>query len=280
MTPFLLLLAFASPFQFREASSTAVELVENGRPVYVYNHGMTLAAGSPELKRRAAYLHPVRTPAGTVVTDDFPKDHLHHRGIFWAWPIVRHGGQRYDLWGVAEDGLRTRFVKWIAKETRGASARLAVENGWFAGEEQIVRETVDIVADPAKDGRRRLHFTLAFTATRLPIELEGDQTDDKGYGGFCVRFAPRTDTVIETDGGAEAKDTNMVPHAWAQLAGVFGGAKAAVRVDDNQRNPAYPNGWCLRRYGFLGVNYPGRKVHTLKPRAPLVLRYTVTLMDR
>src|SRR5687768_11792905 len=33
----------------------------------------------------ACYFHPLRTPAGTVVTDVAPADHPHHRGVFLAW---------------------------------------------------------------------------------------------------------------------------------------------------------------------------------------------------
>ena len=57
------LAAAPSPFQFRESSPTALELSENGEPVFVYNFGMVLAAGFPETMRRSSYLHPVYAPA-------------------------------------------------------------------------------------------------------------------------------------------------------------------------------------------------------------------------
>ncbi|MGB9605459.1 MAG: DUF6807 family protein, partial [Bryobacteraceae bacterium] len=70
-----LLLAHAaapgSPFAFREVGAGRLELSENGRPVFVYNYGMQLKEGAPEDRQRCCYLHPVWTPAGTVVTDDF-----------------------------------------------------------------------------------------------------------------------------------------------------------------------------------------------------------------
>src|SRR4051794_16531870 len=33
----------------------------------------------------ACFTHPLRTPAGEVVTDVSPADHKHHRGVFFAW---------------------------------------------------------------------------------------------------------------------------------------------------------------------------------------------------
>ena len=55
----------AGPFQFREINASSLELSENGRPVWVYNHGPILKDGvSPEF-RRSTYLHPVYAPDGT-----------------------------------------------------------------------------------------------------------------------------------------------------------------------------------------------------------------------
>ncbi|MBI4876342.1 MAG: PmoA family protein [Acidobacteria bacterium] len=264
-------LAAQGPFSLRDLNADSVELAEGGKPVFVYNHGMVLANGAPEAKRRSSYLHPVYAPDGTVLTDDFPRDHWHHRGIFWTWPIVRAGGVKYDAWLI--EGIKTRFVRWIQRQ----APRLAVENGWFAGDRKLVTETVEIVAHPTHDQRRVLDFRIVLEAAGIPVELEGEPAQEKGYGGFSVRFAPRQETVITTDKGAEARDTDMVPHPWAQLEATYSGRRAGLRIDIDPANPAFPNGWCLRKYGFLGVNYPGRKTITLQPGAPLVMKYRVTL---
>jgi hypothetical protein len=277
----LLLLAFAaaaqSPFEFVDVTPESIQLRENGQPVYTYNHGVMLAEDAPADRARCCYLHPLYSPAGVVVTDDFPKDHYHHRGVFSAWSIVSIDGKRHDLWLMK--GIRKRFERWHERKAGPESARLAVENGWYAGEEKVVRENLEIVAHPARDGRRSLEFSLSIRAFSREIGIQGDPTDQKGYGGFSVRFAPRKDTVITTDSGVEAKDTNMVPHAWAELAATYPAGRAALRIDIDPTNPGAPNGWCLRHYGFLGVNYPGNEMFTLMPGQPLNLRYTVTVRD-
>ena len=83
----LLARAADSPFAFTKIGDTGLQLAENGKPVYVYNFGDILKPGFPEHLCRSTYLHPVYAlPDGTpCVTDDFNKDHPHHRGIFWAW---------------------------------------------------------------------------------------------------------------------------------------------------------------------------------------------------
>jgi len=264
-----------APFAFRDIDGRSLELTERGKPVLVYNYGLIRKEGAPADRARCCYLHPVHAPDGTVVTDDFPRDHYHHRGISWMWPIVRIDGAQYDLWTLR--GIRHQFVRWTERETGAGSARLGIENGWYTGDRKVVAETVEIVAWPVKEGRRTLDLALRFEALERPIEVEGEPAQKKGYGGLSFRFAPREDTVIRTDAGLEKADSNMVPHPWAELEGLFEGRRAGARVTIDPGHPGYPNGWCLRHYGFLGVNYPGLAPLTLHPGQPLTLKYRVTL---
>ena len=39
---------------------------------------------------------------GHEITEDFPADHLHHRGVFWAWhQVLVNGKQLGDSWECA-----------------------------------------------------------------------------------------------------------------------------------------------------------------------------------
>ena len=250
-----------------------LELRDGAEPVLTYNYGVQLPAGVAADRKRCCYVHPLYAPNGVVVTDDFPADHPHHRGVFWAWPVVRFEGKQYDGW-MMRGGLEVRTEKTAAL----AGGVLQVENGWFAaGGRRIASERVRMEAGAKKGGAREIRFEVRLEAVAGPIELAGAPEQSKGYGGFSVRFAPRTETVIRTDTGLEEKDTDLVPHAWAELEAVYGGKKARLRIAGDERNPGHPNGWCLRRYGFLGVNYPGTSSVTLQTGKPLELRYTVTV---
>ncbi len=268
-------------FAFKEIGPTAIELSEEGKPVYVYNFGMTLAKGFPESMRRAVYLHPVFAPDGTVLSDDFNPNHPHHRGIFWAWPSITVNGKKDDIWGVG--GFRQQFVRWEGRETTGDTARLAVENGWYDGDRKFVEEHVTIVAHPAEGHRRTLDFTLRFEAVSDPVTVVGTPDQQKGYGGFTFRFATPegggSKTVITTDQGVSAQDGVMSRHPWAQIGGIYKGKAAGARVEDDPSNPGYPkNGWLMRHeLCCLNVSYPGRDPIVLQPGKPLTLKYRVIL---
>lgn len=273
----------ASPFAFQQDAKT-LTLTENGKPVWVYNHGMILKEGFPERMSRCCYLHPVYTPDGTLITDDFNKDHPHHRGISWMWPVVVVDGKTYDVWTVKD--MKERLVRWTARQTGPKSARLAVENGWFLGGRKVVKENVEIVTWAVEKNRRRMDFTLRLQAVGEPVEIAGTPDGKKGFGGFCFRFAPRdggaAKTVITTDTGIMEKDGVFSRHRWAQVSGTFQGRPEGGRIDDDPANPGFPrNGWLLRHgFGFMNPSWPGMEHYPLKPGAPpVVLRYHVTLFS-
>jgi hypothetical protein len=262
-------LAAQGPFTFRDVNGVSLELSEGGKPVFLYNYGGILRDGNPETSRRSTYLHPVYAPDGALITDDFNPDHPHHRGVSWMWPV---------------GAIRQRFVRWTARETAARAAKLGVENGWYIGERKVVRENVEILVHPSTGDVRRMDFTLRFEAVEGPVEIAGTPDQNKGFGGFCFRFAPRDGgsqkTVIRTDKGVAAKDGILEVHPWAEVEGRFNGRWERGRVEDDPSNPGFPNGWLTRHgFGFLNVSYPGLKLHKLEPGRPLVLKYRVSLFS-
>ena len=74
------------------SAAGALTVLDRGRPVLTYVHGDRLPEGlGPELAR-SCYIHPLYSLDGEVLTEDFPADHLHHHGLFWAWPAVEVRG--------------------------------------------------------------------------------------------------------------------------------------------------------------------------------------------
>ena len=83
-------LSAADSFHFTNVTDKSRALFEGDRPVFVYNHGVIAPPpGVPADRARSSYIHPLYGLDGEMLTDDFPKDHYHHRGLFWAWPRVR-----------------------------------------------------------------------------------------------------------------------------------------------------------------------------------------------
>ena len=258
-------------FSLTETDS-GLSLTERGRPVFVYRHKEQLAPGVPEKYRRATYIHPLFDLRGNVITDDFPTDHLHHRGLSWTWAHVGVGGEVHDPW--ACEGVRQVFEKWIARETGPVCATVGVKNAWWTAQRKIVDEWVWIRAFGANEYGRAIDVLLTLKALE-PIELSGRK--EKGYSGFGLRYGPRRKTIITTPQGVEAADSDLKPFPWADETGDFGGSSAlsGAAIFQHASNPRCPAGWCLRHYGFIGVSWPGVEIIHLVPGQSLTLRFRV-----
>lgn len=273
-------------FRFQDVSEQSLGLWEGDKPVLVYNHGMIARPEVPGARARACYFHPVYGLDGEVITDDFPKDHLYHRGMYWAWPHIKIGDQEYDLWSVKAE-LKQKFSCWLAKEASGSSAKLAVENGWFAGEKQLVREQVQIEAHPATADSRALDLVLTWTPLDQPLTLLG--AEGKSYGGFNFRFGPRTKTVITVptnsslpagvtaNDGRISDDLVVTRLPWADFVGDFHGAPApsGAAIFVHPKHSDYPPTWMTRHYGLVSVGWPGVAARTFPANEPITCRYRV-----
>jgi hypothetical protein len=262
----------ADSFRFTNITSKSLALFEGERPVFVYNHGILHRPGVPADRARGTYVHPLYGLDGEVLTDDFPKDHYHHRGLFWAWPHVRLGDQHYDLWML--QGIEQRFERWLEREA-GARATLGVENGWFVGDRKVVREQVWLRVAPSSSAGRTVDVELSWTPLNEPLTLEG--AEGKSYGGLTLRFAPRTNTVITTPLGQGAKDLSMTRLPWADLSARFaGGAQASgAAIFVAPEHPDFPPEWLTRHYGVLCLGWPGVKPKTFQPGETIRCRYRI-----
>jgi hypothetical protein len=262
----------AAEFRFQAVDDKSLGLWEGAKPVFVYNHGVIRKQGVPEDRARSTYLHPLYGLDGEVLTDDFPQDHYHHRGLFWAWPHVKTGGKEYDLWMIR--GVEQRFERWLARET-SAVAVLKAENGWYAGTKKIVQEQVTFRVHPAEPEARAIDVELVFIPQEQPVTLAG--AEGKSYGGLTLRFAPRTNTVITTPLGQGKDDLPMTRLPWADLTAQYPGVPqpsgAAIFVSPS--HPDFPPMWLTRHYGVLCLGWPGVDAKSFEPDKPIRLQYRV-----
>ncbi len=265
----------AAVFEWTGVTAESLAVREGEQPVFVYNHGVITREDLPHeehRRSRACYIHPLYGISGEVLTDDFPDDHYHHHGVFWTWPHVLVEGRHHDLW--AGDTIHQRFVRWLVRETGPVAAVVAVENGWYVGDDQVMVERVWMRAFRSSSEDRAVDVELFFTPLTA-ITLQG--AEGKSYGGLTVRFAPgpRPETVITVPSGPTTEDLPDTPLAWADFTSRFEGMahRSGAAIFVPPQHPDFPPTWLTRYYGPLCIGWPGVMARTFEPGDSFALDY-------
>jgi hypothetical protein len=276
-------------FRFAAVSEASLGLFEGERPVLVYNHGQVRPPEGASGQPRACYLHPVYGLDGEVLSGDFAKDHTYHRGLYTAWPHIKIGEREFETW-TARGELAQRFNRWLAKDTEAGRAKLGIENGWYVGEKEVVREEVWATVHPAAKDSRAIDLEFTWTPLDEPLTLRG--AEGKSYGGLNFRFGPRTKTTItvpenaqlpkgvRADAGRASDDLVVTRLAWADFVGDFAKGPAGEMAQPSGAaifvhpgHADYPPTWMARHYGLLSVGWPGVEAQTIPPGKTITCRY-------
>jgi len=278
-------------FRFVEEGDRLM-LYDGEKPVYGYVFKDTTLPHVPEKdhrKYRSCYLHPVHGIGGEVLTDDFPKDHYHHHGIFWCWPYMMIGDKTYDGWEYKN--VKPRMIEWVERSADDEkNATLVVREGWFPAnsdkEKSILDVTTKVVTHAADETSRAIDLELTLAAVDQPITLQG--RGGKSYGGLTMRFAgvpsrdqivrtPRGEIKYESNGIATTGDLLNTPLPWVDFAKKFEGmdTRSGATVFVSKSHPDYPPTWLTRCYGPQCCGWPGTKKATIEPGKPVVLRYRI-----
>ena len=175
-----------------EKNEEGVLVSEGERRVLFYQRRPKALGGR---YRRANYVHPLYGLDGEVLTEDFPADHLHHRGIFWAWHQLWVGGTKLG------DGWATRNFDWDVRSVRvqeqsDENVALEAHVVWKSAAEEggqtreVVEERTVIRVHRATEGARKIDFEIGLRALVSEVRIGGSE-DEKGYGGFSVRVRGR-----------------------------------------------------------------------------------------
>ena len=281
-----LVAACASPltaqWSFRESPDETVLLDRDGGSWLHYQRAVRSQQGRFP---RSHYLHPLRDLDGDIVTEDFPEDHRHHRGIFWAWHQCLVAGEP------AGDGWVCRDFSWNVRQAsvkQGAN-RTTIETrvfwkspDWRGGRDAFVEESSEVVVWRRRKDRQDIDFVIRLWALTEDVRI-GGSANAKGYGGFSYRLKmPKNVRFRGPRGDVEPATTAVDAGPWLDITGRFGQSDrvSGVAVLCHSSLPQYPPPWILRRQRSMqNVVFPGRKPVRLPARgeAPLTLRYRLVL---
>lgn len=236
---------------------------------------------------RGGYIHPVFTPSGQMVTDDYPSDHYHHHGIWFAWTKTEFEGKHPDFWNVGDGTGRVDFAtvgltwsgpvhagfnsfqKYVA--LTGEKPKTALNEEWVVkvynfGSAQAPYYLFDIVATQE-------------CASASPLILE-----EYRYGGMGVRGArewkDKSKVNFLTSEGKTRADGNATRGRWCHIGGPVNGKLVGIAVLDHPANFRAPAPMRLNPDDPF-FNYAPSQMgrFEIEPGKKFVLRYRYVVAD-
>jgi hypothetical protein len=243
----------------------------------------------PELVR-GGYLHPLLTPAGRIVTDDYPVDHKHHHGIWNAWATTSYEGRKPDFWNM---GSKTGRKDHVALEgtfsgdvAAGFSAKLSSTDLGAKPPRVVLDETWKVIlyrTHPAGKKAPPYHLFDLETTEKLvgtsPLELL-----QYVYGGLAVRgpgaWLGEQNARFLTSEGKDRPTGENTTARWYFLGGDLEGKPVGFAVLGHPANFGAPVPVRIHpKEPYFSVAPPKAGPFKIEPGKPFVTRYRIVVID-
>ncbi|RQW08068.1 hypothetical protein EH222_06120 [candidate division KSB1 bacterium] len=264
-------------------SDQGILFTENGENVLFYQRAPKSFSGQ---HTRNNYVHPLWSLDGDTLTEDYPPDHAHHRGIFWTWHRLTVGdialGDAWEcrnfVWDVTDVQIEEApaGAKTLAVTVLWKSPDLVDEDGQMIA---AVRESTRITIHPRSADSRVIDFDIRLLALLDSVRI-GGADDVKGYGGFSARLKCPDDLVfLSATGQVAPKNEAVEAGPWLNMLATFSGERrSGCAILNHPDNPAPIDRWILRQSRSMqNPVYPGRELVPISKTVPTKLRYRIIL---
>jgi len=241
------------------------------------------------LDSRSNFIHPLYGLNGEVITENYPVDHLHHRGVFWAWHQIYIGNLRVgDAWYMDDFKYEVDSV-WIKNDSNSAkticSKVLWKSPMWIDDnkvEKPLIQENTSITVYKKSATYRIIDLTISLLALEENVKIGGSE-DAKGYGGFSYRIKLAQDMKFTCfSGDVEPNNLPVKAGNWLDVSGPIGYNNKVIGLSVlcHKDNPSPADQWILRKTRSMQnavFPYPGAQAVSLSVKNPTVLKYRLVI---
>ncbi|MFT5406842.1 MAG: hypothetical protein ACI9DF_005708 [Verrucomicrobiales bacterium] len=198
--------------------------------------------------KRSGFIHPLKNPAGEILTGIHPDDHYHHLGLWHAWVKCKVDGTEVDFWNLKAKTGRVRFGKTLKTVSETDHAGFSVEqehvaylDGPDAAPTVILREVFDVTAR-MEDGA----FEIDYNTTQTNVSEHELELPQYRYGGPIAYRAPHSWTESNSDylgsEGTTRKNGHETRSKWIAFwgPGATSGDPVSLAILGHRENHDFP----------------------------------------
>lgn len=257
----------------------------HGRPVLQYNTAVVEPPpGIDGVYRRSGHIHPVLTPDGRAVTEEFPEDHPHQHGIFNAWVNTTIEGRAVDFWNEAGETGKVEHVDVVSLLAGDVFAQFQVKLRHSDlthpdGPQAVLEEDMLVRAFNVPKGH-----LFDVESRQMCVAGSALIINEYHYGGMAWRGAagwlgqPEHDFL--TSDGRTRTDGNHTRPVWVAAHGLVDGEPCAIVVFGHPENFRHPQPVRLHPgKPYFVFTPPVLGEFTIEPGAAYVARYRYLVHD-
>jgi len=221
-----------------------LEIRHSGLKVLQYRYGIVEppTADIPNIYARSGYIHPIWTPEGLIVSDDFSPLYPHHRGLWFAWTKSRYKDRTPDFWNLHKGTGAVRHDElediWEGPVFAGFRAAHGYIDFSASSQEEVLNELWEVKVHAAAGPEEGFFIfdvlSLQNCASDALLELP-----EYHYGGMAFRGArnwtPEAMEVLTSEGlDREGGDGSRAD--WCLISGELDGGKGGLLLMSHPGN--------------------------------------------
>jgi hypothetical protein len=224
-----------APLVLQAKEPDSLTLGSSGRPLLRYNAAY-IKSPQPTAPwyGRSGFIHPVYTPGGRIVTDDFPTDHLHQHGLMFAWTSARIDGRHIDFWNSSPRSGVVEHVETVHADDESIEVKLRHLDPTVAPSRDVLHEVWQI--------RRVEHETLHvfdLVSTQRCVMNDPLKIAKYHYGAMGIRGSSQWmggKAMMQTSEGKDRVAGNHSRPNWVAMTGEVDGATCGIAALSHPTN--------------------------------------------
>lgn len=218
-----------------------------GKDLLFYNTAVIDPPDSlPSFYARSGFIHPLYSPAGKILTDDFPAGHAHQHGIMTAWPNAGFKGEAVDFWNQQQKTGSARHVKVesIEPDAVGTIIKLRLQQ-YSLAYGAVLSEQWTLTIYPFSG-----HYLFDLLSVQQNITADTLYLKKYHYGSIAFRGSSHWNDMdpqhfeskwsVLTDSGFTFSNADGKRAAYVSASGLIGGGMTGVAVFGFPANYNYP----------------------------------------
>lgn len=282
----------SSPFMTADKKEGALTLKAGNKNLLRYQFETMLPPqGVNKIFGRSAFIHPLWTPKGKVLTRIQPPDHYHHYGLWNPWTHVLFEGDTIDFWNLNAKQGTVRFNDFVSVKSGNVFAEYDAIHDHVAfrqGVEKVaIRELQTVRLYAPKENS---NYYIADITVQLNCPGSAVRLLEYRYGGLGWRATEtwtKENSQVLTSEGKTRKDADGSTARWCIVEGILGGTNAGAVMMSYPANYNHPEPLRIwpenanRNRGDMFANFSPTKNMDwqLEPGKNYVLKYRFIVFD-